>query len=366
METAEIQEEVLSTMYTVDEALDLLTPKVSGTVLIDENTSVDLDLPYKWELDLDSLDDEDMVSGTALSIGGKEYAISKAALLDLTSRFHISKKYVSLVPPYLLKPHMSYWLSQNQNSMRFLFNADKEIIALSKSPAGMLLSAQEVMEQTLNCLYQLTGAYPSDLHVDYKLTHDAKRTDFRIVYPFQGKVIHSVRDGVKEDLWHYGLSISMSESGLFPTSVEGYMFAWWCTNGAISTHASSGKFDRRSHEDDPEEFMVWFGNQAADTLLDMPNELESVQALTSIDLKGEMSDAAGEVFKRYKVPTVARESVLNALVESDDWSAYGLMNAVTQAANPSDTDERIRGLLFRAAGDMSAAFSERCTTCHRL
>lgn len=142
------------------------------------------------------------------------------------------------------------------------------------------------------------------------------------------------------------------------------MFAWWCTNGAIATHGASTKFDRRSSHDD--DWLLWVQESMDDMLVDTPKQLDDIQSLTEVNLKGELSDAAESVFKRYKIPRQARSAVLSNLVESDDWTAYGLMNAVTQAANPVDTPETIRNVLFRAGGDMAVAFSERCETCHRL
>ena len=355
-----------STLYTVDEARELLDSNVTSTITLDDHTKAGFDAPEQWTTDFSMADPEENL-GASLTIGGHDYDFTKEALLDFTSKFHLNKKYVGLLPPSLLVPQMNHWLIENETPIRLLVDGDN-IIGVAKSASAPLFSSEAVFDYVIGAIHDATGVAPSELLVDYKLTNNLKETAFRVIVPgLHSFTVESQRDGqAKEDVWNYGFSVRHSQSALFPTSIEGYLFAWWCTNGQITTHASSGKFDRRSHEADLEILGDWLKEKVEDISVDMPGELEAVSKLTTIDLKGEMTDAASEVFKHYKVPAQARQSVLNNLVESDDWTAYGLMNAVTQAANPSDVDENLRQLLHRTGGDMAVAFAERCDTCHRI
>ena len=359
--------EAIESLYSVDEARNLLDSNVTSSITLDEHTKAAFEAPVVWPVEDFSMFDDDESTGAGLTVGGHEYEFTKKALLDFTSKFHLSKKYVSLLPPSLLTPQMDYWVTANEQDIRLLVNGDT-IIGVSKSPSAPLFSSESVFDYAVSALHDATGVLPSEMYVDYKLTASLDETAFRLILPglstFQ---IESQRaSATKPDLWNYGISVRHSQSALFPTSVEGYLFSWWCTNGSIATHAASGKFDRRSHEADLSVLGEWLTEKIEDISVDMPHQFEDIAALTGISLKGEMTEAADSVFKRYRVPTVAREAVLANLVESDDWSAYGLMNAVTQAANPSDVDEKLRNLLFRAGGDMAAAFSNRCDTCHRI
>lgn len=359
--------EAIEALYSVDEARDLLDSNITSSITLGEHVTSSFHAPDEWSVADFAMFDDEEVTEAALTVGGHDYEFTKKALLDFTSKFHLSKKYVGLLPPSLLNPQMGHWLSHNSTDIRLLVDGDR-IIGVSKSPSAPLFSAEAVFDYSVGALHDATGVAPSEMYVDYKLTNTLDETAFRLIVPgLSTYQIAAQRDGeTKADLWNYGISVRHSQSALFPTSVEGYLFAWWCTNGQIATHAASGKFDRRSHEADLSVLGEWLTEKVEDISMDMPLQFADLAKMPGISLKGEMTEAADSVFKRYRVPTEAREAVLSNLVESDDWSAYGLMNAVTQAANPSDTDEKLRGLLFRAGGDMAAAFSNRCDTCHRI
>lgn len=358
-------------LYTVDEAGSILGDLTDSSVFWtcgEGSESPNLTLPEDWSDEVLGFEPEDVLDGVVLETNGAgNIPLTKGAFTELMTKFGIGAKYALTLPPHYLAPQVNYWLRHGSTLDLRMLTFDGEGVGFTKSPLAPTVHASQVFEQAVESLCAATGTNPDDLRVDYKLTHTLKETAFRLIQPTQLKSITSARDGeTKSDSWNFGLSVNHSVTAKFPTVAEGYMFAWWCTNGAIATHGASSKYDRRSHADDAEEFSEWFNRVTEDIVADTPRELETIQTLTSVNLKGEMSEAAEEVFKRYKVPTQSREAVIAALVDSDDWSAYGLMNAVTQAANPSGTDERVRNLLMRAGGDMAVAFSERCETCHRI
>jgi hypothetical protein len=366
IDLVDTQKEMVESLYTVEEAYKILSENgIKGSMVLNDDVAIKFSTPQEWTKEWNLLEQDDDTEST-VTVGGKEYVLTKRALELLGLKFHVTRKYMSLVPAALLEPHMDYWLAARNEDIRFLLDGDR-IVGLSKSPKIPLFSATEVFDLSLVAFCDANKMAEEDVYVDYKLTSDLDATAFRLINPAVATKITSHRDGLtNEDIWSTGLAVNHSQSGMFSTSFEAYMFAWWCTNGAIATHASSGRFDRRSHGDDVSEFSEWAENVVGDILLDLPDQFKDVKALTEVDLKGEMSDAAAAVFRRFRVPTGAQGDVLNELVETDDWSAYGLMNAITQAANPSETDEKTRNQLFRAAGDMAAAYTDRCVTCHRI
>lgn len=359
----DVNSEVLASLYTVEEAVEILKDQVDGHVTFESGS---VSMPTIWETDAFSLDDSDVMPGMTLNVGGHENTLTKEAFVELCGKFGLPKRYSLMTPPQLLGTHLNYWLAESGQQMR-LMTLQGQGIGFSKTPDSPVFSAADVLALAADALAQVSDSDVDDLLVDYKLTHTLKRTSFRLVDPAGPQKIFSVRDGVeKEDTWNYGLAVTHSVGGYSSTSIEGYLFAWWCTNGSITTHAASGKYDRRSKTGEWDDFVEWMDGLIEDIRYDMPAQIEAVKELPSINLKGEMSEAADAVFARYKVPTQARNDILTALIETDDWSAYGLMNAVTQCANPSGVPENVRELLFRAGGDMAFAFSDRCATCHRL
>ena len=365
-ELTELQDHTVDSLYTLDEAHKILAAQnIKASLIVEPDMPVHFSTPQQWSSDIKNLEDDDDTEAI-LNVGGTDYILTKRALELLGLKYHVTRKYMSIVPSSLLEPHMDYWLSDRVDDFRLLLSGDR-VVGMSKSSKAPLFPATTVLEVVADKLAEALHIAPEDLHVDYKLAHDLDSTYFRIFAPTVSRVITAKRDGEEaNDEWSPGVAVSHSQSGMFSTTFETYLFNWGETNGVIATHAAAGKFDRRSHGDEFSELDDWAGVITNDIVLDAPLQLNDVEALVTVDLKGEMADAANAVFRRFKVPTAAQGVILDELVSVDDWSAYGLLNAISGAANPSDTDEAIRSKLFRAAGDMAAAYAERCETCHRI
>ena len=365
-ELNDVQSETADALYTVTEAAKVLdAATIKATLLVEPDMPVHFSTPQQWATSIQNLEDDEDTEAV-LHVAGTDYIMTKRALELLGLKYHVTRKYMSIVPASLLEPHMDYWLSDRVDDFRLMLNGDR-VVGLSKSPKVPLFSSSTILEVASSQLAEALKMAPEDLYVDYKLDHSLDSTSFRVVSPTILKTIAVQRDGqTVEDVWSPGITVNHSQSGMYSTTFEAYLFNWGETNGVLATHAAAGKFDRRSHGDEFSELDDWAGVIANDIVADLPLQLEDVENLVSVDLKGEMADAANAVFRRFKVPTAAQGAILDELVSVDDWSAYGLLNAISSAANPSDTDEAIRNKLFRAAGDMAAAYAERCDTCHRI
>ena len=224
-----------------------------------------------------------------------------------------------------------------------------------------------VVERVLS---RARAKYDTDeFYFDYKLAHSLERTALRIIIPAHRRTIHSARhDAGKEDEWSLGLQITNSLMGDPETrlNVSGYLFSWWCTNGAISTHATSGNYNRRIQGQDLGEVIDWVAGSTDAILNSLEPELDGIEALTRLSLEGELTETVNDVFKQLRVPVPARKGVVDALVESDDFTAYGLMMAVTQAANDPTITDTVREGTMRVGGVIPHTITDRCDACHRV
>jgi hypothetical protein len=150
-----------------------------------------------------------------------------------------------------------------------------------------------------------------------------------------------------------------------PLSLRGYLFAWVCTNGATSVHASSGNYNRRTMGQG-EEVYDWARGQVDAILGGLEHELDAVTELTTVQLDGGVSQVMQSMFERYRVPLASRQQVIENLVDSDDLTAYGLMAAVTQAANVDSLPFGQVASLLEIGGDLPHSMSTRCQSCNRL
>ena len=66
------------------------------------------------------------------------------------------------------------------------------------------------------------------------------------------------------------------------------------------------------------------------------------------------------MFQTYGVPVEQRDSIMQMLTDSDDFTMYGIMQAVTAVANQEGIRDTIRETLMRVGGDLPAANAQRC------
>jgi len=207
----------------------------------------------------------------------------------------------------------------------------------------------------------------AEIYADYKFHHDLRRTAIRLIVPEYTKVITSARHTAeKPDEWSTGIQIRNSIIGETMLEMQGYLFAWWCTNGAISTHSETGSyaFNRRTQAQD--DVYAWARNSVDEILGGLEHEFESVQQLTEVQLGEDINDVLADLFQQYKIAPEAREGIIERLIASDDLTMYGMMNAVTAAANSDSLSDTIRTSLMEVGGDLPRSTAARCAACHRL
>jgi hypothetical protein len=206
----------------------------------------------------------------------------------------------------------------------------------------------------------------TEVYGDFKFYHDLRTTGVRLVVP---EVVHEVRDG---DPWSIGISIGQSVVGERPLTIQGYLFRWVCSNGAITQH-NGAKYSRRGRgEGDAYE---WAREVIDDILGVYEHEFEVLDELARTPIPEyehggnrvqSRALALMDVFETYGVPLEARERIIQQLTDSDDFTVYGIMQAVTAVANDEDVRESVRRRLMEIGGDLPRANSNRCQQCRRL
>lgn len=306
--------------------------------------------------------------GAEVTINGTEYPITKDALLEMTSFIGITKQYASKTPANLLTPHLNYWYAHTPKKAAKALVSGGEVVGLTKasiqpySNVGLMQAALDGIKSSLGT---------TDVMVDYKFEHNLRRTAMRLIVP---GVVHTVRD---EHPWSIGLDIQNSLTGEpgVGTSLKGYLFSWWCTNGATSTHATSGDYNRRMKSDDDAVY-EWARAAVEEILGGMDHEFDALDeiaeqrivpaGLTMEEQTRQVANVLQDVYETYRVPVEARERIEQNLTASDDLTMYGVMAAITETANNIDMSETIRTRILSTGGDLPRAFATRCSNCGRL
>jgi len=297
-------------------------------------------------------------------IAAQELQLTKDALLEATSLIGLTKGYVTKSPAELIQPQLDYWFGEG---------LDKEYQVLTRNGnlGQAFIRGTIVPFSNLRLLEEATDAIRSrygrdtEIVADAKFTHSLKKTHLRLIVPEKSRVM--VNTGTDDDLWSVGLRIRNSITGAEQTSLDGYLFRYFCTNGSIDTAASSGAWSRRGEKGSkPEEVYTWARAVMGDVLDGLEHSLEKIQALTDISVEGEVQDVLHDVFRDYMIPGPIRSKVVQNMAEESNLTMYSIMNAITEVANDSEMDPAHVEQLMVAGGNLANTEHERCESCHHL
>lgn len=337
-----------------------------------ESQKVNFQIPLNWVQTIKDIPDSGL-SGATFSIGGKTHELTKEAILSATSAIGMNPTFSQKTPAQIVQSALNHHANNGNmkaDRMKLLTTGeDEKGVIFTKASLGTF-SNLTLIDITAEKLADRFGIPVTDLYVDYKLYNSLSSTSFRLIVPEPFKSIQSERNTAQgPDDWSLGIQFTNSLAGDKPKSllsVSGYMFAWWCTNGAISQHAQSGNYSRKTGGQNLDDVIGWLDASVENILDILPEELDEIEALTQISLAGELTDTVRDIFDRFSVPISSREGIMDALVESSDLTGYGLMNAITQAANNSDWDDHTTKHVMGVGGAIPHILTTRCGSCHRL
>lgn len=353
-------EQMKDQLYTVDEVKEKLAQTEPLAQLPLTVGSSRFFLEASWNHAAETLEGTDRVAATAV-LNGQEVPLTKDALLGATSFCGLPKAYVLRTPARLIEDQLNYWYGTG---------LDKELQMLTVRGLGAAVTRATVkpfsnlrlLEGVLSGIENKFGK--GDVYVDRKFDHALPETQLRLVIPSS---TFTVRDtGVDDDEWSLGINLRNSLTGSDQTWLDGYLFRWWCTNGAIDRHATSGKWSRKSGGQDEETVYEWARGAVDDVLGSLDSAFDSLQEMAHLPMGSDASQIMRDLFENFKISIKDREVITSNLTNSGSLTAYSLMNAVTAAANLPERSPRDRQALMRAGGELRHALADRCGSCHRV
>lgn len=321
-----------------------------------------------WHHGIDTKDGTDMVSA-ALQIGrghnAQQWQLTKDAVLEATSACGIHRSYAARCPADLIEVQLNYWfregLAQRGSNRDFQLLIAAGIGAAITRASIVPFSNLRLLDEVLAGVEHKYGA--GELLADYKFTHSLRRTHVRLIVPEQRRTIRGT--GIDGDDWSVGIQLKNSIIGVEKTSVDGYLFRYWCTNGAIDTHLTSGVWSRRGGGSEAEVY-EWARSAVDEILGGLEPALDRVQETVNIPIEGRANEVLRDVFDRYRTPVADRAKIIENMVEAENLTMYSIMAAITQVANDSEMDPTHVEALLRMGGDLPHAAHARCAECYRL
>lgn len=324
-----------------------------------------------WHHGLDAKAGNDVVDAQIMIGTGAAtttFPLTKDALLEATSITGLQKTYASRCPAELLTPALNYWWREGL-TVKGTNIRDYQLLVAGGNGAAITrgsitpFSNLRLLDETVA---GIQARYGSDVEIlaDYKFTHSLRKTHIRLIVVDDQRTITGT--GVADDTWSTGVQIRNSLIGEEKTSIDGYLFRYWCTNGAIDTRASSGTWTRRGGGKETEVY-EWARAAVDDVLGGLEGALDAVQGLVGITLEGQANEILRDVFEHYRVPLAERTRIIENIVNSGErLTMYSVMAAITEVANDTNLPPAHVENLLRMGGDLPHAATSRCDACRRL
>jgi hypothetical protein len=296
-----------------------------------------------------------------ISLGQTELQLTRDALYEAASAAKLVKGFVQNTPASIVSEVLNWYFNSGAEGKEFkVLGIQGDKAAAITRGAIQPYSNLRLLETTLDRIEAKYGS--GEVFADYKFVHDLQRTHMRLIVPEYVRTIENT--GTDSDTWSVGIQVKNSLTGLEQTEITGYLFRYWCTNGAIDTRNNvNAVWSRRGASGRDEEAVFEWAREEVDTVLGgLEGSLDAVQAMTDVPLNGTAVDELRTIFRDYGIPTAQRNRILGNMVNEEHLTMYSLMQAVTEAANADNLSPADMDRLMRAGGDMPIVASDsRCT-----
>ena len=349
-------------LLTLEQARNRLATTEPLTELhFDANSDVKFRLHEGWAHGAKSRQDNEVVDA-AISVNGTEVQLTQGALYKAMEAIHLPKGIGSDTPPKLIEPILNHWFRDG-------FGEEKTHKILAVDGVGSAIVRGSVKPYSNlrlldNVLAGIEAKYgEGEVLVDYKFGHSLDDTRMRIVVPGHRRDITNT--GTPDDTWSVGIELRNSLTGKKQTAVSGYLFRWWCTNGAIDMLNQVDAWSRRGAIGQTDEVYEWARQSVDDILGGLEGSLDHVQAMTDMPLDGYTIDVLEDYYDKFKLKDDIRNAITNSMVDETNLTMYSLMQAFTQVANSADLPDSTVAQMMNIGGKLVATSDHRCESCHR-
>ncbi len=361
-------EEMRPRLLTLGQARERLgRTEPINEVTFEAQRGVKFSLSASWDSEADALEDTDE-SGAHVTLfpGGDSFPLTKGALLEFGAKVGIPRKLQERTPAHLLEPQLNWWFGGNGGweGRKFKSFAVDHVLTAVGSGTIRPFSNLSILDELVDGLRAYYRASEDDILVDYKFTHSLELTQARLIVPGEVRNIEGPGTAHPDDLWSTGIQWRTSQLGLRPTSIDGYLFRWRCTNGLTDTLVTSGKFNRRAGMEDSDVY-EWARAAVDNVLGGLEGALDGVQATAGIPVEGDVNLVLDDLFRQHSVPTKLRQEIIRNMAEmGGELSMYSVLNAITSVANDGELSPPAVDKLLATGGHV--AHGARCAQCRRI
>lgn len=297
-------------------------------------------------------------SDVALSLNGAEpLAVNDLAHRQIGTFTEVPAAYYDRMrakAPALLSANVNHWLQNNEPANRMVRTLDGRVRAYLSDKYRPLENAD--LAEAVLPLFIGTDLSVVSCEITERRLY-IKVVDRRVVREIEGR---RVVDGRSVDFDHVSpsLTISNSEVGAGALSVESGMFTHACRNMALFREKSLRKYHVGGRHDIGGDVVAMLSDrtrkltdaatwsQVQDVVrsaLDadvFTQRVQDIQEMTARKITGDVVKVVDLAAKTLDIRDAEKPSILRHLIEGADLSQYGLLNAVTRAAEDLDDYDR--------------------------
>ena len=317
-------------------------------------------LGHSWNHGIKSIEGTDIVSAS-IALRGKEYQLTKDALLQLAAAVGLYKPYVMKTPAKFIEEQLNYWYDMGFAKAPNLLVCRNIGVAAARKTA-MPFSNLEILDSVETAIRSRFGKN-IEILVDYKFHHSLRLTSIRLIFPEIGR---NISTNLGDDFWSAGVSISNSLVVELKekTILEGYCFKWSSSGGLIDNRASTGPWSRKHTLAQSQEAVNAWAETEVDKILDfLEYSFDSIQSLTNKELSSETIPILRDVFRTPAIRTLDKKAVVDSVLGMRVHNMYDVLAQMIEVAD-SDRDDRSRRAMMRAAGELPHIAGSRCPSCH--
>lgn len=319
---------------------------------IDATKDIKFHLEPDWAMGIESMDNTDVVPVT-MTVEGTERRMTKEAVNQAAAAHGLLAPYIKKVPAAHIERLLNWHYGAGMGGAEFNAFVAGDIISAFTKTTIQPFSNLQLLEQAVEGIKAQHGT-DAAIYADYKFSNSFQQTNIRLITPYQERAIQNGRmldvPQGQEDIWYSGVHLSNSLVGKTQTTLEAYLFRYWCANGSTTTIKDVGTWNRRL-DGQADNVYDWAKETVEEILGGLEYQFDQVQSLTSLSTEGNTSDILRQIFEEYKVPVSQRDDVQQSLLEvQGETTLYHITNAISLAANDPDLDDKRRDRLMRISG----------------
>ena len=313
------------------------------------------------------LDDDNGEPVLTLDLGGETYNVDGPAYMTALRRIPTGGGAETIADRWPLEMTVEplNWFFDHKEGDFKVFAYENNVVSFAK-PSAFLFDPKRLLDGMVEAVTEHGG---KDEVLVSDFVHGLDETRFNVHVPEGWN--DSFVEARPGDKTLGGISFSGSILGKSKQELAVFTHRVLCSNGMISpdgvSRFSVGHGDEES-DGDLDRLYEWVASTCDDLFSGetMNREFTRIAHLTHHSVEGHTSDVLSDLFARLRVPMPARTEIMDALAEEADGTMYGVVQAMTRAAEHSpNLNDAARARLMRDAGHATLVAQEICPSCHR-